>query len=42
MTLDEIRGQYTESELSDHPGDNDLRYRAFSPFRQNLFEDKAA
>ena len=40
MTLDDVRKNYTESELSDFPGDDPLRFQAFSPFLQNLFEDK--
>lgn len=40
MTFNELREHYTRDELSYFPGDNDLRFRAFSPIIQSLYESK--
>lgn len=40
MTFDDLKLAHTSDELSYFPGDNDLRFRAFSPILQNLFENK--
>ena len=40
MTIDELMRSYSKHDLSYFPGDNDLRYRLFSPLFTNLFEDK--
>jgi len=40
MTIYELKQSYSEHDLSYFPGDNDLRYRLFSPLFTNLFEDK--
>ena len=40
MTFDELKRHYSEDELSFFPGDNELRYRLFSPSFENLHENK--
>jgi hypothetical protein len=40
MRLTDLRSQYTDKELRWSMGDQALRYRAFSPFFQNLHEGK--
>lgn len=40
MTIAELHTNYSIEELSYYPGDNALRYKIFSPFLQNLFENK--
>lgn len=40
MTIDELKRNYSEDDLSHFMGDNELRYRLFSPFFSNLHENK--
>ena len=40
MKLSDLRGKYTDKELRWSIGDSEIRYRAFSPFFQNLHEEK--
>lgn len=40
MTFADLRARYSENELSYFPGDRQLRYEAFAPILQNLFENK--
>jgi hypothetical protein len=40
MTFNDLKKTYTHDELSYFPGDNELRFRAFSPILENLFENK--
>jgi hypothetical protein len=40
MNFNDLRKTYTSEELSYFPGDNDLRFRAFSPLIDDLFESK--
>ena len=40
MTIKELNSNYSQEELSSFPGDNELRYKLFSPLFQNLHENK--
>lgn len=40
MIFNDLKKIHTSDELSYFPGDNDLRFRAFSPILKNLFENK--
>jgi hypothetical protein len=40
ITFVKLREQYSEKELSYYPGNRMIRYKAFSPFFENLFENK--
>jgi hypothetical protein len=40
MKLSDLKSHYTEKELRWSMGDQELRYRAFSPFFQNLHDRK--
>ncbi len=40
MTIDELKRNYSEYEMSHFPGDNDLRYRLYAPLFEDLFEGK--
>ncbi len=40
MTIKELKSRYSQTELSYFPGDNELRYKLFSPLLQNLHEHK--
>ncbi len=40
MTFNELRIRYSDHELSYYPGDRELRYRAFAPFFDSLFDSK--
>lgn len=40
MTIKELNSSYSQTELSSFPGDNELRYKLFSPLFQNLHENK--
>jgi hypothetical protein len=39
-TFNDLRQSYTRDELSHFPGNNELRFRVFSPFLKNLFQNK--
>ena len=40
MTITELKSKYSFAELSNFPGDNQLRYEMFAPLLNNLFENK--
>jgi hypothetical protein len=40
MTIEELRKKYTSNELSCFPGNKELRYTAFAPLFENLYENK--
>lgn len=40
MTLKEINAKYSATELKRMPGDKEFRYQTFSPFFENLHENK--
>jgi hypothetical protein len=40
MTIKELQKEYTGEELSCFPGDLELRYKAFAPLFENLYENK--
>lgn len=40
MTIEELRRDYSEEELSYFPGDGELRYRLFAPLFADLHENK--
>lgn len=40
MTIDQLKIKYTERELSSFPGNNTIKFQAFTPLFSNLFENK--
>ena len=40
MTLQELSAKYTSAELSNLPGDKEFRFKTFSPFFENLYDNK--
>ena len=40
MTIKQLREEYTHDELCCFPGNRELRYKAFAPLLENLYESK--
>lgn len=40
MTITELKSKYSSAQLSNFPGDNQLRYEMFAPLLNNLFDNK--